>query len=74
MKFKIINAIPDEHIPQLMDLYQEGWWSQKRTEKDVKKMISKTDFIFAVTDFEKKYCMDFREFYQIMCILLSYLI
>ena len=54
MKLKIINAISDNHICQLMALYQEGWRSQKRTEEDVKKMISKTDFIFAVTDFEEK--------------------
>lgn len=46
MKFKIINAIPDEHIPQLMDLYQEGWWSQKRTEKDVKKNDFKDGLYF----------------------------
>ena len=51
---KIINVISDTHISQLMDLYHEEWWSKDRTEEDIKRMIEKTDFIFAVTDLEEK--------------------
>lgn len=51
---KIITAMTDDHVAQLMTLYRAEWWSGQRTLEDVRIMLANSTFVFAVTDWEEK--------------------
>ena len=49
-QFKIIYTLADKHIPQLLELYREEWWTKTRTEQDVRKALHHSAYVFGVTD------------------------
>ena len=44
------HEISDGQIRQLMELYREEWWSNSRTEAEVRRMLKGSDILFAVTE------------------------
>ena len=50
MEFKVLHHLPEEYEPQLVELYQQAWWSEGRTAGDIRKMLSKTDGVVVVLD------------------------
>lgn len=50
----MIHKLTEDHISQLMNLYQAEWWTKNRTEHDVKKMLKNCAYVFAVTDHDEK--------------------
>jgi predicted GNAT family N-acyltransferase len=45
-----INTLNNAQVEQLHKLYQQEWWSHKRTLADVQKMLSNSDYIFGICE------------------------
>ncbi|MEG4574797.1 GNAT family N-acetyltransferase [Microcoleus sp. N3A4] len=49
-KYRIVETLTDSQISDLMDLYKNEFWSDKRTREDVVKMLASTDVIIGLVD------------------------
>ena len=47
MTFRQITSLTDEQTTELQQLYQHEWWTEGRTEDDVRRMVKNTDEIIA---------------------------
>ncbi len=51
-KFRIINSVHD-YIDDLMALYKNEWWTDKRKKEDVIKMLQNTTLVFGIVKDDK---------------------
>ena len=49
-KYRIVETLTESQVPDLMDLYKNEFWSDKRTRQDVVKMLASTDVIIGLVD------------------------
>ncbi|MGH9794915.1 MAG: GNAT family N-acetyltransferase [Candidatus Acidiferrales bacterium] len=50
MKLKAIASPAEIQLADLMALYANEWWTDKRTAEDVRRMLAHTDFVFGFTE------------------------
>ncbi|HLO84559.1 MAG TPA: GNAT family N-acetyltransferase, partial [Nostocaceae cyanobacterium] len=50
MTYQVINKLSETQISQLVELYKNEFWSNKRTYAGVAKMLDKSDIIVALVD------------------------
>ena len=43
--YRVIHALDDQHIPQLMDLYRTEWWTHTRTVEQVRDVLRWSDLV-----------------------------
>ncbi|MBD1812358.1 GNAT family N-acetyltransferase [Microcoleus vaginatus DQ-U2] len=48
--YRIVETLNDSQVSDLMDLYKNEFWSDKRTREDVVKMLAATDVIIGFVD------------------------
>ena len=49
-KYRIVETLTESQVSDLMDLYKNEFWSDKRTREDVVKMLASTDVIIGLVD------------------------
>ena len=49
-KYRIVEILTESQVSDLMDLYKNEFWSDKRTRGDVVKMLASTDVIIGLVD------------------------
>jgi predicted GNAT family N-acyltransferase len=49
-KYRIVETLTESQVSDLMDLYKNEFWSDKRTRQDVVKMLASTDVIIGLVD------------------------
>src|SRR4028118_647470 len=49
-KYRIVEILTESQVSDLMDLYKNEFWSDKRTRQDVVKMLASTDVIIGLVD------------------------
>lgn len=49
-KYRIIEILTESQVSDLMDLYKNEFWTDKRTREDVVKMLASTDVIIGLVD------------------------
>ena len=49
-KYRIVETLTESQVSELMDLYKNEFWSDKRTRQDVVKMLASTDVIIGLVD------------------------
>ena len=49
-KYRIVEILTESQVSDLMDLYKNEFWSDKRTREDVVKMLAGTDVIIGLVD------------------------
>ena len=49
-KYRIVETVTESQVSDLMDLYKNEFWSDKRTQEDVVKMLASTDVIIGLVD------------------------
>ncbi|NQE33261.1 GNAT family N-acetyltransferase [Microcoleus asticus] len=49
-KYRIVEILTESQVSDLMDLYKNEFWSDKRTRQDVVKMLAATDVIIGFVD------------------------
>ena len=49
-KYRIVETLTDSQVSDLMDLYKNELWTDKRTREDVVKMLAATDVIIGLVD------------------------
>ena len=49
-KYRIVEILTESQVSDLMDLYKNEFWSDKRTRQDVEKMLASTDVIIGLVD------------------------
>ena len=49
-KYRIVESLTESQVSELMDLYKNEFWSDKRTREDVVKMLASTDVIIGLVD------------------------
>jgi len=49
-KYRIVETLTESQVSDLMDLYKNEFWSDKRTRDDVVKMLAATDVIIGLVD------------------------
>ncbi|MEG3923975.1 MULTISPECIES: GNAT family N-acetyltransferase [unclassified Microcoleus] len=49
-KYRIVETLTESQVSDLMDLYKNEFWSDKRTREDVVKMLAATDVIIGFVD------------------------
>lgn len=47
-KYRIVETLTESQVSDLMDLYKNEFWSDKRTRQDVEKMLASTDVIIGL--------------------------
>lgn len=52
--YRIVDALSESQISDLMELYQNEFWCDKRTREDVVKMLAATDVIIGLVDGENR--------------------
>lgn len=45
-----IATLTDAQISQLLELYQQEWWSKGRTLEDVRKLLCNSDYLFGICE------------------------
>lgn len=50
MSFRVVDQLTEKQILELVDLYQNEFWSKKRTHQDVRKMLAGSDIIIGLVD------------------------
>lgn len=50
MSYRIVHALTDRHVRDLVALYANEFWSDRRTEDGVRRMLRHTDLLVGVTD------------------------
>ena len=48
--YRIVETLTDSQVSDLMDLYKNELWTDKRTREDVVKMLASTDVIIGLVD------------------------
>ena len=54
MNYQVINQLDETQISELVELYKNEFWSHKRTEEGVVKMLAASDIIIALVNEEKE--------------------
>ena len=54
MTYRIVSQLTENQISELLDLYKNEFWSNKRTLKDVVQMLAESDIIIALVDENEK--------------------
>jgi predicted GNAT family N-acyltransferase len=49
-KYRIVETLSESQVSDLMDLYKNEFWSDKRTREDVVKMLASSDVIIGLVD------------------------
>ena len=49
-KYRIVETLTESQVSDLMDLYKNEFWCDKRTREDVVKMLAATDVIIGFVD------------------------
>ena len=49
-KYRIVETLTESQVSDLMDLYKNEFWSDKRTRQYVVKMLASTDVIIGLVD------------------------
>ncbi len=49
-KYRIVETLTESQVSDLIDLYKNEFWSDKRTREDVVKMLASTDVIIGLVD------------------------
>jgi GNAT superfamily N-acetyltransferase len=49
-KYRIVETLTESQVSDLMDLYKNEFWSDKRTREEVVKMLASTDVIIGLVD------------------------
>lgn len=49
-KYRIVETLTESQVSDLMELYKNEFWSDKRTREDVVKMLATTDVIIGLVD------------------------
>ena len=49
-KYRIVEILTESQVSDLMELYKNEFWSDKRTREDVVKMLAATDVIIGLVD------------------------
>lgn len=49
-KYRIVETLTESQVSDLMELYKNEFWSDKRTREDVVKMLASTDVIIGLVD------------------------
>lgn len=49
-KYRIVEILTESQVSDLMELYKNEFWSDKRTRDDVVKMLASTDVIIGLVD------------------------
>ena len=49
-KYRIVETLTENQVSDLMDLYKNEFWCDKRTREDVVKMLAATDVIIGLVD------------------------
>ena len=52
MPIEAIDALGEAHFEDLLDLYQQAWWSRGRRREDVRRMLKHTDAFVGCRDVE----------------------
>ncbi len=50
MAYRVVHHLTEHQISELLDLYKQEFWSQKRERDDVVKMLAATDIVIALVD------------------------
>jgi hypothetical protein len=50
MAYRVVTHLTEHQISELLDLYKQEFWSQKRERDDVVKMLAATDIAIALVD------------------------
>ena len=53
------HHIDDSHIGDLMTLYRQTYWAKDRREVDVRRMLQRTDLVFALVDTDSERLVGF---------------
>ncbi len=54
MTYQIVSQLTENQIYELVDLYKNEFWSNKRTHQDVVRMLAESDIIIALVDENQK--------------------
>ena len=54
MNYQVVNQLDETQISELVELYKNEFWSHKRTEEGVVKMLAASDIIIALVNEEKE--------------------
>jgi GNAT superfamily N-acetyltransferase len=49
-KYRIVESLTESHVSDLMDLYKNEFWCDKRKREDVVRMLAATDVILGLVD------------------------
>ena len=49
-QYRIVETLTESQVSDLMDLYKNEFWTDKRTREDVVKMLASTDVIIGLVD------------------------
>jgi GNAT superfamily N-acetyltransferase len=50
MTIELLDRVEGHHLDDLMDLYKGTYWAKDRTAEDVRRMLGRTDLVFAAVD------------------------
>lgn len=50
MAFQVVSSLTDQQISQLVELYQNEFWSKERTYPDVVRMLAGSDVVIGIVD------------------------
>jgi GrpB-like predicted nucleotidyltransferase (UPF0157 family) len=50
--YRLIGRLDESHVEDLVALYQNEWWSKRRTRDDVRKMLAHSDLVFGLVEAE----------------------
>lgn len=54
MAYRIVSQLTENQISELLDLYKNEFWSNKRTLQDVAQMLAASDIIIGLVDDNEK--------------------
>jgi GNAT superfamily N-acetyltransferase len=46
--YRVIDALDEHHVPQLMDLYRAEWWTRTRTLEQVRDILKWSDLVIGL--------------------------
>lgn len=50
MTFQVVSSLTDQQVSQLVELYQNEFWSKERTHPDVVRMLAGSDVVIGIVD------------------------
>lgn len=54
--YRVIDALNEHHVPQLMDLYRAEWWTRTRTVEQVRDVLKWSDLVIGLGSQPELYC------------------